>query len=233
MADLSNPGTIPIYARSFGSWEITLRRHPLNRAEIVRDYDAASTGWHRSIERLGVTTAYSNLWHDVLARLDRTGDVRALDCGTGTGAFAEALAEQADTKLTAIDLSPEMVETAKARLRRFDAAVKLGSVTSIPAPAGAFDITSAAHVLEHLPDPETGLAEMARVTRPGGLVVACITTNSLAGQLIALRWRTHRFSTGAVERIFRNVGLHPLNIRPLGQGLLGPLSLAIVARKPI
>ena len=235
MTDLSNPGTIPIFARSFGSWELTLRRHPLNRAEIVRDYDAASSGWHQSLERLGVTEAYAGIWSEALDLRGETGAVRLLDCGIGSGAFAAALADQTEVHISGIDLSPGMVAAARARLAcvGVTASVAVGSVTALDAPNNQFDITSAAHVLEHLPDPHLGLAEMARVTRPGGFVVACLTTTSFAGRLIALRWRTHCFSVRAAGRIFEAAELCPLRFIPVGRSPTGPLSIAVIAQKPV
>jgi SAM-dependent methyltransferase len=67
-----------------------------------------------------------------------------------------------------IDLSPGMLERAKAR----GLDVREASVTSIPFPDATFDVACSFKVLAHVPEIGRALAEMARVTRPGGLVIA-------------------------------------------------------------
>jgi SAM-dependent methyltransferase len=67
-----------------------------------------------------------------------------------------------------VDLSPGMLE--KAKQRGLD--VSLASATALPFEAERFDVTCAFKVLAHIPEIERALAEMARVTRPGGTVLA-------------------------------------------------------------
>jgi ubiquinone/menaquinone biosynthesis C-methylase UbiE len=59
---------------------------------------------------------------------------------------------------------------AKAQQRGLD--VKLGSATELPFDDNQFDVTCSFKVLAHVPEIEKALAEMARVTRPGGMVLA-------------------------------------------------------------
>ena len=67
-----------------------------------------------------------------------------------------------------IDLSPGMLE--KTRGRGLD--VRESSVTAIPFPDASFDVACSFKVLAHVPDIQGALREMARVTRPGGVVLA-------------------------------------------------------------
>jgi SAM-dependent methyltransferase len=67
-----------------------------------------------------------------------------------------------------IDLSPGMLE--KARARGLDVAT--GTATSLPFPDASFDVTCSFKVLAHVADIEGALAEMIRVTRPRGAVIA-------------------------------------------------------------
>jgi ubiquinone/menaquinone biosynthesis C-methylase UbiE len=67
-----------------------------------------------------------------------------------------------------IDLSTRMLE--KARARGLD--VREATVTSLPFVDARFDVTCAFKVLAHVPDIGRALAEMARVTKPGGVVLA-------------------------------------------------------------
>jgi len=67
-----------------------------------------------------------------------------------------------------VDLSPGML--ALAHKRGLDATE--GSATALPIPSGSFDVTCSFKVLAHVPEIGKALAEMARVTRPGGVVLA-------------------------------------------------------------
>jgi SAM-dependent methyltransferase len=73
----------------------------------------------------------------------------------------------------AIDTSQRMVELA--RMRGIDA--RLADVQQLPFADGEFDVVVAAWMLYHVPDLERGIAELARILRPGGRLVAA--TNSL------------------------------------------------------
>jgi ubiquinone/menaquinone biosynthesis C-methylase UbiE len=90
-----------------------------------------------------------------------------LECGCGTGLLLEQLAGFARVA-RGIDLSPRMLD--KARERGLD--VREGSVTALPFGDASFDVTCAFKVLAHVPQIGKALAEMARVTRPGGVVLA-------------------------------------------------------------
>jgi ubiquinone/menaquinone biosynthesis C-methylase UbiE len=90
-----------------------------------------------------------------------------LECGCGTGLLLERFTRLAGTA-RGIDLSPGMLE--KARARGLD--VREGSVTELPFEDASFDVTCSFKVLAHVPQIGKALAEMARVTRPGGVVLA-------------------------------------------------------------
>jgi ubiquinone/menaquinone biosynthesis C-methylase UbiE len=139
-----------------------------------------------------------------------TGPLRVLDCGTGTGGFAIALARAwpRSVELTAVDISPAMIGAAQARFRRegLAAHVVQAGVYALPFAAGCFDVVIAAHVLEHLPEPVAALAEMRRVLRPGGWTVACLTRQSWLGAYIQARWRTHRLTRTRAMRWLRAAG---------------------------
>jgi ubiquinone/menaquinone biosynthesis C-methylase UbiE len=90
-----------------------------------------------------------------------------LECGAGTGLLLERMARFARSA-KGVDLSPGMLE--RARARGLD--VRVASVTDIPFGDESFDVTCAFKVLAHVPEIGRALAEMARVTRPGGVVLA-------------------------------------------------------------
>jgi ubiquinone/menaquinone biosynthesis C-methylase UbiE len=112
-------------------------------------------------------------YHELLDELEagyvnRYGAGRdVLEVGCGTGLVLLRIREFARTA-RGVDLSPGMLE--KARARGLD--VQLGSATELPFAADQFDVTCSFKVLAHVPEIEKALAEMARVTRPGGMVLA-------------------------------------------------------------
>ncbi|GMV15174.1 MAG: hypothetical protein AMXMBFR56_33980 [Polyangiaceae bacterium] len=112
-------------------------------------------------------------YHDLLDELEaefverygRDRDVLEVGCGTGLvlsriGRFARSA--------RGVDLSPGMLE--KAQARGLD--VVLGSATELPFAHESFDVTCSFKVLAHIPDIRVALSEMARVTRPGGVLIA-------------------------------------------------------------
>jgi ubiquinone/menaquinone biosynthesis C-methylase UbiE len=102
---------------------------------------------------------------ELLAR-HATG-VDVLECGVGTGLLLERVASFARSS-RGIDLSGGMLQ--KARARGLD--VHEASVTDIPFADASFDVTYAFKVLPHVADIQRALSEMARVTRPRGVVLA-------------------------------------------------------------
>ncbi len=112
-------------------------------------------------------------YHDLLDTLEsdyvrRFGSGKdVLEVGCGTGLVLERIAGFAKSA-RGIDLSPGMLE--KARARGLD--VSEASATELPFPDDSFDVTCSFKVLAHVPAIEKALSEMARVTRPGGVVLA-------------------------------------------------------------
>jgi SAM-dependent methyltransferase len=98
---------------------------------------------------------------------------RALDVGCGPGALTTALAARLGAaKVSAADPSQPFVEACRALLP--EAEVVLAAAEALPFPDGAFDAALAQLVVNFMADAEAGVREMARVTRPGGVVAACV-----------------------------------------------------------
>ncbi|MCK7625704.1 methyltransferase domain-containing protein [Streptomyces sp. RS10V-4] len=95
---------------------------------------------------------------------------RVLDAGCGTGRALPALrtAVGAHGTVLGADLTPEMLAAAVRAGRGACAALLRADVTRLPLPPAALDAVFAAGLISHLPDSAAGLAELARVVRPGG-----------------------------------------------------------------
>ncbi len=112
-------------------------------------------------------------YHDLVDELEtdflrRFGEGRdVLEVGCGTGLLLRRIAGFSRSA-RGVDLSPGMLE--KARARGLD--VTLGSATDLPFPDASFDVACAFKVLPHVREMERAVAEMARVVRPGGTIVA-------------------------------------------------------------
>lgn len=92
-----------------------------------------------------------------------------LDAGAGTGAVSGAL-RSCRARTLAMDLSPAMLAWQAATRPPCAAA----DIRALPLRSGSVDDSVAAFVLNHLTDPAAGIAELARVTRPGGAILATV-----------------------------------------------------------
>jgi ubiquinone/menaquinone biosynthesis C-methylase UbiE len=139
------------------------------RDDVTREYyDEFSKSYERH-RRPNDADGYHALVDDLEVELcARYGTGREiLECGCGTGLILERLAEMAK-RAVGIDLSPGMLSLARSR----GLEVREGSVTELPFDDASFDVTCSFKVLPHVPDIGKALAEMARVTRPGGVILA-------------------------------------------------------------
>ena len=98
-----------------------------------------------------------------------------LDVGCGPASITADLAEHvAPGRVVALDAAADALEAARATLseRGLSEQVELagGDVMALPFEDGSFDVVHAHQVLQHLTDPVGALAEMRRLTRPGGIV---------------------------------------------------------------
>jgi SAM-dependent methyltransferase len=106
-----------------------------------------------------------------LAWLGIGPDERWLDVGCGTGILTRAILEQADpAQVVGVDPSDGLLAYAQAHTSDARASFELGDARSLRFEPEAFDVTVAGLVLNFVPDPPTAVAEIARVTHPGGAV---------------------------------------------------------------
>lgn len=114
---------------------------------------------------------------------------RVLEVGCGTGSLWQesTFPIPRAVALTLSDLSPGMSSEAFARVDASQRVSRVGSLTadlqSLPFEDASFDRAIANFMLYHLPEPERGVAELARVIRPDGVVIAATTGSRHMQQL--------------------------------------------------
>jgi SAM-dependent methyltransferase len=112
------------------------------------------------------------------------GGDRVLDVGCGTGLLtAELAAVVGPDRVAAVDPSEPFVEACRQRVPGAD--VRLAAAEDLPFADATFDGALSQLVVNFMGDPEAGVGQMRRVTRPGGTVAACVW--DYAGGMTLLR----------------------------------------------
>lgn len=136
-------------------------------------HDATQERFAKTAERLAALqdARAAELEQKVLRFVAPAGDERALDSGSGAGALAFALAPHV-REVVAVDLVPELLEQGRRRAEGVpNVEFVEGDVTKLPFELGFFDLAGSLRTLHHVARPELAVAELARVTRPGGRVL--------------------------------------------------------------
>jgi ubiquinone/menaquinone biosynthesis C-methylase UbiE len=201
---------------------------------LTARYEAAAPKWGRRLAWLGFPAAYRVIVAQSTDTLPPVGPIRAADLGAGDGAFAEALLDRLGPRLdlTLLDRSPAMLRAAEMRLGEGRAKMAVGDLESASLPTGSFDLVSAAHLLEHLPDPEAGLARISQLLAPAGLLLMVVSRPHWCSRLVWLTWRHRRYSAAEVLRFLDRTGFVDLKCWCLPAGPPRRLSLAYAARRP-
>ncbi len=182
--------------------------------------------------------AYIGRWSRPVARefVDWLGvapGARWLDVGCGTGALTEIVLERAAPEhVTGVDPSEPFVRAAQERLGERAADFSVADARSLPFEDESFDAVAAALVLNFVPDPAAGAAEMARVSRPGGTVAAYVWDYAEGMQLLRYFWDAARAVAEdaelaneasrfplcrpePLEALFRDAGLVDVEVRAI------------------
>ena len=152
-----------------------LKGHTGHSAEYFGD--TRDHWWNRDFLRL-----MAKRW-----KLDEVRDVLDVGCGIGHWGMILGSVMADDVRITGIDREPSWVARATERARaqglegRFT--YRQNEAQKLPFPDDTFDMATCQTVLIHLPDPSAAIAEMIRVTKPGGLV-AVAEPNNLTESLL-------------------------------------------------
>ena len=157
------------------------------------NFDVAATAYDRFMGR------YSSLLSPQMADLaDVLPGQRALDVGCGPGALtSELVARLGAEHVAAVDPSASFVEAAGERNPGVD--VRLASAEMLPFPDDSFDAAIAQLVVHFMAQPVSGISEMARVVRPGGVVAACVWDHAGGQGPLGLFWAVARSLDAEVE----------------------------------
>jgi ubiquinone/menaquinone biosynthesis C-methylase UbiE len=154
--------------------------------------------------------------HEALAgRLIRPGafDVRGcksiLDAACGNGRYSVSMLKwaDADARISAFDLSQNMVARARRRLPSERVSFSVADMTRLPYPSASFDAAVCGWALEHLADPKPGLREFARVLKPGGKFLLMCTEDTFTGAWCSRLWHCRTYNRGELKKACEDCGL--------------------------
>jgi len=137
---------------------------------------------------------YVGRWSRLVARefvawLQVPPGSRWLDVGCGSGALTETvLAEAEPESIEGVDTSEAFVAYAASRVTDLRASFAVADAQALDRPDAAYDAVASSLVLNFLPDPARGAAEMRRVARPGGVVAGYVWDYAGEMQLMRRFW---------------------------------------------
>jgi len=136
-----------------------------------------------------------------------------LNVGAGQGTFSQLL-ESRGFQVTSVDPSPAAVELLRARVR---GPVEAASAEALPFADASFDAAVLGEVLEHVEDDLSGLREVGRVARPGGVIAISVPANP-AWFGPSDEWAGHyrRYTRAALLELCAGAGLDVERLRPWG-----------------
>jgi demethylmenaquinone methyltransferase/2-methoxy-6-polyprenyl-1,4-benzoquinol methylase len=148
---------------------------PRERARQIRRMFGRIVPRYDLLNRL-MSLGMDDRWRRAAAAAAQPAECLALDVGTGTGELALELRRQGAARVVGGDFSGEMLATARAKATAAGCAGlrwALVDALALPFPQNTFDCVTNAFLLRNLGDLRGGLAEMARVLKPGGRL-ACL-----------------------------------------------------------
>ena len=145
-------------------------------------------------------------------RFDLRGHKRILDVGSGAGQIIQHLLKYADYDASIIgcDISSEMLSRARGRLKSNRPRLMSADLAHLPFANGSFDCVTCGYVLEHLPDARLGLAEVARVLKPGGRMLLSTTEDSFSGAWTSRLFLCRTYNREELLHACHDVGLEPV-----------------------
>ncbi len=164
-------------------------------------------------------------------RLERhwQGNGRLLDVGCATGQFLAHM-QAAGWQVAGVEFSPHAAAFAR---EQYGLDVQTGTLEDAAFADGSFDVVTLWDVLEHVQDPKGTLAEIARVLRPGGLlVVSTPNPTCVEAHLFGSHWigwerprHLHLFTPNLLRCYLRDAGFEVASL----ESFSGRLSVTLVS----
>jgi ubiquinone/menaquinone biosynthesis C-methylase UbiE len=178
----------------------------VNPGSQLGDYDT----WHAQIAELEsfLDDNLSTPWHQLLfEHLTDVAGVKVLEIGCGRGSLSHELCRRA-ARVTAADFSATAVQITR-RLLADDPCldgVYQANAMHLPFPSASFDMLVSCETLEHVPDPQTAVAEYLRVVRPGGHLYITIPSylNATGLARLYLKARRRPYNSGILTQPIEN-----------------------------
>ena len=186
----------------------------------------------------GMYESYVGRWSRLVAReflawLAMPADADWLDVGCGTGALTQTiLAMASPANVRGIDRSPDFIEFARLHTADPRATFAVGDAQALPEPDAVADVAVSGLALNFVPQPELAVAELARVTRPEGVVAVYVWDYAGEMQLMRYFWdaalalnpddealdegkRFPHFAAEGLVQLFTQTGLHQMETRAI------------------
>lgn len=138
-----------------------------------------------------------------------------LDVGSGAGQILGHLLKHThpEVRIVACDLSPQMLRRARQALQSRPSHRDVrpwyiaADMTHLPFADGSFDCVTCGYVLEYLPNPQPGLAELHRVLKPGGSLLLAATEDTYTGFMNGRMWKCRTFNRDELRNACAEAGL--------------------------
>ena len=155
------------------------------RKEVKKIFNSIAS--HYDQANRAISLGMDRNWRKKLVQWSKkpsTGDLKILDCATGTGDLALEFQKQLGPKveIIGVDFSEEMLKEARKKTK--DIQFLLADIQKLPFLDNTFDTCSIAYGLRNVEDLKKTLSEMTRVLKPGGLLMI-LETGKLNSKWIA------------------------------------------------
>jgi len=172
--------------------------------------------WAGSYDTGIVSIFFKMCYRRIRPLLNLQDGMRLLDVGCGTGSLLKELSQSGkELNLYGIDLSPEMINAARVKLKdEKHVVLQEGSAADLPFESNYFDYVVCMNSLHHHANPKQSLTEMARVLKPGGVMIlmdgfvdsAVRKVFSQTANILRNEGKIQRFKKDELRRIFRSLG---------------------------
>ena len=172
--------------------------------------------WAGSYDTGIVSIFFKMCYRKIRPLLNLQDGMRLLDVGCGTGSLLQELSGSGkELNLYGIDLSPEMINAARVKLKdEKHTELYEGSAADLPFQSNFFDYVVCMNSLHHHANPNQSLVEITRVLKPGGVMILMDgfvdsivrKVFSRTANILRNEGKVHRFKRAGLQRIFLSLG---------------------------